>query len=74
MTTREIARRLSAVEDAVARLTSHGANIREPHPVAALERIHGTFEHDEAFRQATALGRKWRRSDRRAPKSKARRK
>jgi len=74
MTTREFAERLSAVERALARLTSDGANTRGLHPLAALERIHATFEHDDAFREAMRLGRKWRRSDRRVPNSKAKRK
>jgi hypothetical protein len=60
MTTNKIEQRLSLLEQEVARLklSLH----RKHHPVHALEKIHGTFADDEAFREAMRLGRKWRHS------------
>lgn len=74
MKTAEIEKRLAALERAVARLNQdRGATVRR-HPVQVLERIHGTFEDDEAFREAMRLGRQWRRSQRPSPrKQKAKR-
>jgi hypothetical protein len=71
MTTREIAKRLSAVELEVAQLKANGLLSSAQHPVHALEKIHGTFENDDAFKEAMRLGRKWRNS---GAKSKVKRK
>ena len=49
----ELADRLAAIEADLAALK---AKIH-PRPVHALERIHGTFEDDAAFREAARLGR-----------------
>ena len=71
MTTNEIAKRLSAIERELARLKIHGTNAGKSHPIRMLERIHGTFENDDAFQEAMRLGRKWRKSDRPTRQSKA---
>jgi hypothetical protein len=72
MSTREIEKRLAIIEQEIAHLK---AERRPAHPIHALEKIHGTFENDEAFKEATRLGRKWRESQRpNARKSKAKRK
>ena len=73
MSTSELEQRLIAVERDVARLKSQRPT---SHPVATLERIHGTFEDDAAFREAARLGRNWRKSQRALTprKSKARKK
>jgi hypothetical protein len=71
MNAMELEKRLTAVEQEVARLKSQRAPSRQ-HPVEALERIHGTFENDEAAAQAMALGRKWRRAQRPKAQKKAR--
>jgi hypothetical protein len=73
MSTSELEQRLIAVEREVAQLKAQRLT---PHPVAALERIHGTFEDDAAFREAARFGRKWRKSGRPLTrrKSKARKK
>jgi hypothetical protein len=73
MKTADIETRLTNLEKAVARLRLHNS-APSPHPVQSLERIHGTFEDDEAFRQAMQLGRQWRLSQRPSPrKAKAKR-
>ena len=75
MTTSDIAKRLSAIERDLARLKNqHILPAERSHPVHALERIHGSFENDDAFREAMRLGRKWRNSDRATGKPKAKRK
>ena len=72
MSTREIKKRLTAVEHEIARLKSQGSI--QVHPVQTLEKIHGTFENDDAFQEAARLGRKWRESQRHnARKPRARR-
>ena len=58
----EIEKRLLVLENAVARLSQGRGTIVRRHPVQVLERIHGVFEDDDAFREAMRLGRKWRRS------------
>jgi hypothetical protein len=74
MGTREIEKRLTAVEREIARLKATCQSTHQTHPVHALEKIHGTFENDEAFQEATRLGRKWRESQRpNVRKSKAKR-
>jgi hypothetical protein len=75
MSTREIEKRLSAVEREVANLKTERRPGAEAHPIHALEQIHGTFENDEAFQEATRLGRNWRKSQHaNARKSRAKRK
>jgi hypothetical protein len=69
MSTTELEQRLIAVERDVAQLK---AERRTSHPVAALERIHGTFEDDASFREAARLGRKWRNSQRPSTTGKSR--
>jgi hypothetical protein len=69
VTLAEIEKRLTALEREIAQLK------RKPktHPIGVLEQIHGTFENDEAFKEAARLGRKWRdsqRSNTRKPKAK----
>ena len=60
MTIAEIEKRLTALEQEIAQLRQ--VRDAKPHPAQVLERIHGTFENDEAFREATRLGKKWRAS------------
>jgi hypothetical protein len=60
----EIEKRLIAVENELARLKAERRITGKGHPIQALDRIHGTFENDEAFQEATRLGRKWRASQR----------
>ena len=64
MTTVDLEKRVTAIEQQLAELRAAG-NLRggaATHPVAALEKIHGTFENDEAFREAARLGKKWRKA------------
>ena len=73
MTLTDIAKRLSAVERELAGLKAGGAKAGKSLPVRALERIHSTFENDDAFQEAVRLGRRWRNSERsttRGPKAK----
>ena len=56
----EFDKRLKAIELALQQLKEERRKIRQ-HPIAFLERIHGTFEDDEAFREAMRLGRQWRK-------------
>ena len=74
MTTTELENRLTAIEQELAQLRQE--RNAKPHPAEALEATHGTFENDEAFKEATRLGRKWRNSVDAKPrrKSKAKRK
>jgi hypothetical protein len=62
MSTREIENRLTAIEQEIAHLRAQSVPPIKAHPIHALEKIHGTFENDEAFREAMLLGRKWRQS------------
>jgi hypothetical protein len=66
MTPTEIEKRLTRVEAELAILKAqHTApHIVKSHPIQALEKIHGTFENDDAFKEAMRLGRKWRESQR----------
>lgn len=66
MTTTELEKRLTAVERELARL-KNGKGHKPSHPVEALEQIHGVFENDEAFQEASRLGRRWRRAQRSHP-------
>ena len=72
MTASEIEKRLIAIEQELANLKSERAASAKAHPIRALEKIYGTFEDDEAFREAVRLGRKWRESQR-SRKSRAKR-
>jgi hypothetical protein len=75
MSTAEIEKRLTALEREIAHLKADHRQTSKAHPIDTLEKIHGTFEDDEAFRQAARLGRKWRESHRPSlRKSKAKRK
>jgi hypothetical protein len=75
MTTNDIAKRLSAIERELAQLKDQSIlQAAKLHPVHALERIHGSFENDDAFQEAMRLGRKWRNADGTAKKPKAKRK
>jgi hypothetical protein len=75
MSATEIEKRLTAIERELAHLKAERQPTATSHPIHALEKIHGTFENDEAFREATRLGRKWRESQRTIPrKSKVKRK
>jgi hypothetical protein len=63
MTTAQIESRLAALEREVATIKARQPNkTRDAHPVNVLEKIHGTFENDDAFREAVRLGKKWRKS------------
>jgi hypothetical protein len=73
MTTRELHQRLSAIERDIASLKKQKLGKTKAHPVHALEALHGSFEDDEAFREAMRLGRKWRESTA-PPSNKAKRK
>jgi hypothetical protein len=72
----EIEKRLIAVENELARLKAERSAVGQGHPIHALDRIHGTFENDDAFKEAMRLGRKWRTSQgpRGVRKAKAKRK
>jgi hypothetical protein len=75
MSTHEIEKRLTAVEQEIAHLKVQRPTMGQPHPIQSLERIHGTFEDDDAFQEAARLGRKWRDAQRIVPgKPKAKRK
>jgi hypothetical protein len=71
MSPRGIERRLAAVEHEIARLKAARHWPAQAHPIHALEKVHGTFENDEAFKEAARLGRKSQRPS--ARKSKGRR-
>lgn len=62
MSTNNIEKRLTALEREIAQLKAR--TVAQMHPVHSLDRIHGMFEDDVAFREASKLGRKWRKSDR----------
>jgi hypothetical protein len=75
MTSTEIMNRLSVIERDIEALKMQGVTAPLSHPIQAVERIHGTFVNDAAFKEAARLGREWRESDRpQARKSKAKRK
>ena len=78
MTTTEIEKRLSFLEREMASLkaTHTGKSSEEQHPVQTLEATHGTFQDDQALKDAMRLGQKWRHSLDRKPhrRSKAKRK
>jgi hypothetical protein len=70
MTATDLERRLTKVEQELARLQNERAPARR-HPASALDQIHGIFENDQAFQEAARLGRKWRRAQRPAIRKKA---
>jgi hypothetical protein len=73
MKTADIETRLANLEKAVERLNAQRA-AQSLHPARSLERIHGVFEDDEAFREAMRLGRQWRQGKHPSPRrTKARR-
>ena len=74
MSITEIEQRLLALERQLAKLAASQRPHEAEHPVETLKRIHGTFENDDAFREATRLGRKWRQSQRPNGRKKAKRK
>lgn len=75
MSTTNFEKRLAAIEHQLARLKLDRGSTAPMRPIDALEKIHGTFENDEAFQEAMRLGRKWRESQRPATrKSKGKRK
>jgi hypothetical protein len=57
MSSAEIEKRLEAVEHELSTLRTERASVKT-HPVRAIEQIHGVFENDEAFQEATRLGHK----------------
>ena len=67
MTSSEIEVRITAIEAELAALKAAIPSPAPSHPVHALERIHGLFENDQAFKEAARLGRQWRQSDRPKP-------
>ena len=72
MTTTEIERRLTAVEEDLASLRAQIAS-SPPNPNSWVEDIAGTFANDSLFGEAVRLGRKWRKSDPLKPASTKRR-
>jgi hypothetical protein len=61
MSAADLEKRLALVERELARLKNTGLRARPSHPIEARERMHGTFEGDDAFREARRLGRQWRK-------------
>ena len=64
MTTASIEKRLTAIEHELAQLKYERVSDVKSHPARALERIHGSCENDESFKEAVRLGHKWRESQR----------
>jgi hypothetical protein len=64
MSIAEIEKRLTALEQDIARLKEPRPSSRKIPPIQTLEQIHGTFENDESFQQAVRLGRQWRKGER----------
>ncbi|MFI5380635.1 MAG: hypothetical protein ACHRHE_15160 [Tepidisphaerales bacterium] len=62
MTTTELEKRMTTIERDLASLKP-GQAADKVHPVHVIERIHGAFENDQAFREARRLGRRWRKSE-----------
>jgi hypothetical protein len=62
MSATDIEKRLLAIEQELARLKNGGVDAMTSHPIKALEKIHGVFEADDAFQEATRLGRRWRKA------------
>jgi hypothetical protein len=58
----EIEKRLSAIEQEIADLKDRRQSNGKRSPIESLEAIHGSLQDDEALREASRLGRKWRRS------------
>ena len=63
MTTTELDKRVTTIERELASLKA-GRTAGKVHPIHAIERIHGTFENDQAFQEAMQFGRMWRKSER----------
>ena len=79
MTTTEIEKRLTLIEQELANLKAErNLNLPQPqHPAQTLDNTHGTFRNDKPFQEAMRLGKKWRTSLDRKPRrrsSKAKRK
>ncbi len=64
MSTREIEKRLAVLEREIAQLKAERRPGAPSHPIDTLNRIRGTFENDDAFKEAMRLGRQWRKSQR----------
>ena len=72
MTAINFEERLTMLERELAKLKAQSAP-KAPvnqHPVQTLEATHGTFQDDEALKEATRVGRKWRASLDRKPRGK----
>jgi len=69
MTIKDLENRIAAVEQEVAQLKAERLTSGKQHPIDVLEKLHGTLEDDEAFREAMRLGRKWRDSYRPKPRA-----
>ncbi len=76
MTNTELEKRLTTLETEVANLKVQNKGSLKRHPLQTLEKIHGTFPDDAAFREAMDIGRKFRNAQRpkTASKSKVKRK
>jgi hypothetical protein len=64
MSTREIEKRLTAIEQEIAHLKALRGLEDKAHPIHSIERIHGIFENDSIFQEAMRLGGEWRKSQR----------
>jgi hypothetical protein len=80
MTLSELESRLAVLEAKVQQLQATVPQAADQKPAVARdrwwERIHGTFENDDAFKEAMRLGREWRTGKKRKPatrKAKAKR-
>ena len=62
MTTAQMEKRLTAVEEELAKLKAQIA-AATPNPNNWVEAIAGTFANDPIFDEAMRLGRKWRKSE-----------
>jgi len=56
--------RMTAVEEELGRMRKAQSRSPRTHPIHTLEALHATFDDDDAFREAVAIGRKWRASQR----------
>ncbi len=69
MSIAEMEKRLTAVEQKLDALQTHATGSTAGHPIQSLQRIHATFENDDAFQEAMRLGRQWRQSESKPPRS-----